>query len=268
MNDQFFYCDTNILRYLVDNPSKWTAFRQHLFAIKAILVVSWIQVIELSKVPHYHEGISRLLLSTRSALLKWWKDLLREETEHYPQTTVIDPIQRPLISDYLRDQGGQFVLRALFSSYEVDLMWQTLDDDKEPYMKVMSWLSTTAPGPAADENVDFTLHNYGFVVHELRELNESFLNTFKGRANDLNVEAFRGSYMRAAYTYYRFVQKGFAPQPSDIGDIHQVFYVPYCKSVVLEKSMAGILYQLRREKNLAPETDIKSIRFVRDLPDG
>ncbi|MEW6716123.1 MAG: hypothetical protein AB1345_01275 [Chloroflexota bacterium] len=211
--------------------------------------------------------MSSLLLSCRSALLKWWRDLLGEEIKHYPETAAVDPIQRPLISDYLQGHVGQLILQALFSAYEVDIMSQAIDDNKEQYMKVMAWLSTTAPGHQAVKNIDFMLHNYGFVVSELRDVNESFIDTFKERAEDLNVAAFRGSYLRAAYTYYRYIGEGYTPQPSDIGDLHQVFYVPYCKNVILEKSMAGILYQLRRQKNLLLETDIKSMRFVRTLAD-
>src|SRR4030067_338709 len=112
VNERLFFCDTNILRYLVDNPPRWLALRKHLSEINALLVLSWIKIVELSKVPHYHEGISRILLNTPSALLKWWKDLLGDEVKCYPDTFTIDPIQPPLISDYLQGRLGQFILQV------------------------------------------------------------------------------------------------------------------------------------------------------------
>jgi hypothetical protein len=152
VNERLYYCDTNILRFLIDNPPKWPAFQKHLAALDAVLALSWIQIIELSKIPHYHQGVSKLLINNRSALLKWWKDLLIEETEHFPNTLMVDPIQRPLISDYLSGYVGEFILQALFSTYQVDLMSQILNESKEQYMRIMSWLPTTAPEPKADAN--------------------------------------------------------------------------------------------------------------------
>jgi hypothetical protein len=268
MNERLFYCDTNILRFLIDNPSKWPAFQRRLYDLDAVIALSWIQIIELSRVPHYHRGVSRLLLNNRSALLKWWKDLLTEEVERFPETTLVDPLQRPLISDYLKGQVGEFLLQALFSTYQVDIMSEVIDGSKEQYMRVMSWLSTTAPEPTADKEIDFKLHNFGFVLSELRSVNEPFVTSYAKRVEDLKVEAFRGSYMRAAYTYYRYIQDGISPIASDIGDMYQVFYMPYCKNVVLEKSMSGILHRLRKDKNLLPKTEIKSIRYVRELEDS
>lgn len=199
-------------------------------------------------------------------MFKWWKNILKEEVELYPTTLALDPILRPILTDLFHGSSGRVELQALLDAYDVDLMWQILDESKQPYMKVMSWLSRTAPGDNADKHLDFVLHNYGFVVSELREDNQSFIDTFKGQASELKPELFRGSYIRAAYTYYRYVLKGMTPQPSDIGDIHHVFYVPYSSEVVQEKSMAGILHQIREEKGFPSETQIKSIRFIRDLP--
>ena len=194
--------------------------------------------------------------------------MLKEETERFPDTSTVDSIQRPLISDYLSGFVGEFILQALFSAYQVDIMSQILNESKEQYMKIMSWLSTTAPSPKADANIDFEMHNFGFVLRELGDVNGPFVNMFKDQVDELKVKAFQGSYIRAAYTYYRYIKDGFAPQPSDIADMYQVFYMPYCKNVILEKSMSGILYRLRNDKGLLPETDIKSIRFVRSLGDN
>ncbi len=79
------------------------------------------------------------------------------------------------------------------------------------------------------------------------------------------MELFHGSYIRAAYTYYRYIRKGMHPEKSDIGDIHQIFYVPYCDEVIVEKSVAGFLHQLQKDKRLLDQISIKSIRFVREL---
>ncbi len=135
----------------------------------------------------------------------------RLATKHYPDTTVVDPIQRPLISDYLHGHFGQFALEALFSSYQIDIMARVIDENKEQYMRVMSWLSTTAPKPTADKNIDFTLHNFGFVTHEVSDVNKQFLDVFKGKDEFPKVEEFRGSYMRAAYILPVYPSRLYSP---------------------------------------------------------
>lgn len=259
------YCDTNILSKIVDNPENWPAFHKYLSETQALLVVSLIQIVEFKKVPHYHQGLSKLLLSTPSAIFKWWKNILREETKLYPTTEGLDPIVRPILTDLLHGASGQIELETLLGADDIELIWQTVDSSKEPYMKVISWLPSTAPNNKTFMDMDFKLHNYGVVADEIREVNQDLINALKGQADKFKPELFRGSYTRAAYSYYRYILKGLTPEPSDIGDIHHVFYAPYSDEMITEKSMASILHQLRKEKGLLPKTQIREIRFLRDL---
>jgi hypothetical protein len=268
MNQRITFCDTNILRYLIDHPEKWTAFRRYLAETETSLSVSMIQLLEFEKLPNYYYGLLKLLSIMPANMLNWWKNILADEIKLYPVNTNsnINLILGNVIDGIIYTPSKHFSLKEILESNEISLLWDSFEQSKDHYMPVLSWLPSTSPKPSADQNIDFTLHNFGFVLSEIRDVDNNFIPSFKGRYDELVVEAFKGSYLRAAYTYYRYIRNGMSPERSDVGDILQVFYMPYCANVIVEKSMAGFLYQLQRDKGLLNQVKIKTIRFVRNLP--
>jgi hypothetical protein len=109
------------------------------------------------------------------------------------------------------------------------------------------------------------MHNYGFVLQTLRDVAPRVVEFIKEDTTTFDPTSFPGAYMHGAYVYYRYILKEMNHEPSDTPDIHQVFYIPYCAEVIVEKSMAGILHQLQEERSLIPEVKINSIRRIREV---
>ena len=118
---------------------------------------------------------------------------------------------------------------------------------------------------AISENYLFDNENAVQLDKALRKSGSSFREKIKSEPNAFNPMAFPGVYLRAAYIYYRYILKGLRPERSDTPDLHQLFYFHYCAKVITEKSMAGILHQLKNERGLLSNLEIQSIRHIRSI---
>jgi hypothetical protein len=261
------FCDTNIVRYILDDPARVDPFLRHVRHEGYILALSLIQAVELTKLPHYHASLAELIFSSDAHFFSWWKTVVEEEVDHYPATSDVDPLTHPSIPSHYPGPSGRADLTAALSGEDLSILWNEFENQKTRYKPVMEWLpSTLAPSPAASAvDIDFHMHNYGFVLGILRDVAPGFVESLKQDPESFSERAFPGAYIHAAYTYYRYVLKGYLPEPTDVPDIHQVFYVAYSTTAILEKSMAGILHQLRNERGLLGNVEIQSIRHVRSL---
>lgn len=268
LSQKICFCDTNIIRYLIDHPEKWLAFKNYLAKGEMTLTISMIQLLELNKLPRYYQSFFQLLSVVPANIFAWWRNILKDEIQYYPKVSSVNPIFGYIIEEFIQTPSKRFSLKEILESNELNLVWDFFEESKDKYMPVLSWLPSTSPKPGANHDLDFELHNFGYVIGEIGEIDDQFALGFKGNYNKLKTESFKGSYLRAAYTYYRYIRVGMKPERSDLGDIHQIFYFPYCKTVIIEKSMAGLLHQLKKEKGLLDDIDVKSIRFIRELPDS
>ena len=264
-DEEAFFCDTNILRFLVEHPNKWERLRKYLQENNYRLVFSPIQFIEFKKIPRYHDGLTKLLSSVPSSFTKGSTKILEEEISNYPSSAKIELFHKPSINEIIGKHLGNFGFQLLLDSINAEILWDSMNDMKPKYMDLFSWLPTTLPSASEKIEVDFMLHNFGVVIGELRKVNQEFVKSFRESPNSLKVDYFCGAHVSAAYVYYRYILKGITPEPSDVGDIHQVFYFPYCREIVTEKSMSSIIYQLKRERDIMANTSVKTIRFIRSL---
>jgi len=261
------FCDTNILRYILDDSARVDPLLRHIRQEDLTLAISLIQAIELTRLPRYHAPLADLIFSSDAYLFSWWKAIVAEEVDRYPNTNDADPLSHPSIPSHYPGPSGRAELADALSGQDLSILWSEFEDQKIKYKPVMEWLPSTLPPSRTDHaiDIDFRLHNYGIVLAILRDVALDFVESLKQDPESFDEQAFPGAYIHGAYIYYRYILKGIDPEPSDVPDIHQVFYVPYSTKVILEKSMAGILHQLRRERGLLKDVNIQSIRHVRSI---
>jgi hypothetical protein len=266
---RILFCDTNILRYILDDPSRVNPFLLHLQKKSFTLALSLIQVIEITKIKRYHAPLADLIFSSEAHFFSWWKTIVAEEVDAYPATENIDPLSYPSIKSGYPGVSGRVELTLALSGQDLNILWREFEDQKKRYKPVMEWLPSTLPRTQAKQaiDIDFRLHNYGVVLQILRDVAPEFVEWIKQNPDSFDEHAFPGAYVHAAYNYYRYILKGMESEPSDIPDLHQVFYVQYSSKAILEKSMAGILHQLRNERGLLSNVEIQSIRHVRSIVD-
>lgn len=171
------------------------AFHNYLAETETSLSVSMIQLLELEKLPRYDYGLLKFLSIVPASMLNWWKNILGNEIKQYPVNTIanVNLVLGDIVDGIIRTPSKRFSLKEIIESKEISLLWDFFEQSKDQIMPVLSWLPSTSPKPGADQSLDFTLHNYGFVLSEIRDVDDNFIAGFKGRYDELAVEAFRGS---------------------------------------------------------------------------
>lgn len=252
---------------MLDESSRVSRFVRYIEDSKSLFSLSLIQTIELTKLPQYHDSLAELILAADAHIFAWWKAIVEEEADRYPGRERVDPLSRPSLASHYRGPNGQSKLALALAGDDLDVLWREFEDQKIRYKPVMDWLPSTIPSSQSKSAIDqdFSVHNFGFVIGTLREISPDLVGTIEPELDALDEKAFPGAYLHAAYTYYRYILKGMSSKPSDVPDVHQVFYVPYCWKVIVEKSMAGILHQLKNERGLLSDVEIHSIRHARSL---
>lgn len=264
---RILFCDTNIIRTVLDDETHLDPFVQHVQENGYLLALSLVQVVELFKITHYHGPLADLIFATNAHFFKWWKEVIAEEVRAHAKGRPIELLSRPSIAAHYPGRTGRDDLRQALAGIDLEALYKEFEDQKSRYKGVMDWLPSTAPESGTQEatDIDFELHNYGFVLSTLRDVSPEFVEEIRGGPESLDPHLFPGAYIHGAYIYYRFILDGMISAPSDVMDIHQVFYVPYCSKVIMEKSMGSILYRLRRERGLIEGVDIVAMPHLRSI---
>ena len=260
-------CDTNIIREVLSDEGYLDPFVQHIRDNEFLLALSLVQAVELFKITDSHRQLADLLFATDAHFFKWWKDIVAEEVGTHAGGQSIEPLAKSSIPAHYPGPAGRDNLRQLFAGSDIRALYSEFEDQKSRYKEVMDWLPSTTPqsGTQQATDIDFELHNYGFVLSTLRDVSPDFVEGIRGNIESFDPHSFPGAYLHGAYIYYRYILKGMRSAPSDVMDIHQVFYVPYCKKVILEKSMGSILHQLRRERGLVEGVAIEAMPHIRSI---
>ena len=264
-NKNLIFFDTNILREIIIRKEKWHSISQYLKTENLVIVISAVQFIELYKVKRYHDVVANFLLEMPSLMFRWWTEILKDEVEAFPHTLRVQHLTFPSFQEMFSwtDQGNK--LRSVLDDPKIGFMWEAMEAEKLQFLPIMTSVSKTRPKNQDFIDQDFELHNFGRVSSDIRKVSKTFIDENKGGLEPSSLEIFSGSFLRASFLYYKHILRGAKPEPSDLGDYYQTFYIPYCSIVVVEKDMAGILHLLKKERKLLPNTEIKSIRFIRQM---
>jgi hypothetical protein len=265
MSKKLIFFDTNILREIITHKEKWHPFSQYLENENLVIVISAIQFIELYKVKRYHDVVTSFLLEIPSCMFRWWTEILKDEVEAFPHTLKIQYLTFPSFQEMFSRTNQGDKLRSVLDDPKIGFMWEAMEVEKLQFLPIMKLVTKTLPKNQDFINQDFELHNFGRVLSDLRKVSRSFIDEVKDDLETSDLEYFTGSFLRASYLYYKYILRGAKLKPSDLGDYYQTFYIPYCSIAVVEKDMARILHLLKKGKNLLPNTEVKSIRFIRRI---
>lgn len=265
MDTKLIYCDTNIIRLLAGNSDWQRRLRNYQQVENLRLAISLVQVLEIQKVLESHVPVVNLLIEFDAVILKWWPRILQDEISRYPNTSPIDPVFLELRKELPTHQQDTTRYATWLFGADSEFVWRVVEETKGQDTQVLDWLPSTKPLQDLND-LDFGLHNFGRIVQQLKRANPDFMRRFVGRHSELDVTRFSGLLTREAYVYYRYILDGRQSVPSDIGDIHQAFYVPYCHTVITERSLSGYLNRLARIRGIANKTVVRTVDFFRDLP--
>ena len=82
----------------------------------------------------------------------------------------------------------------------------------------------------------------------------------------LKDEVFRSIQLFAYFVYYQYYLDNRVPKEiSDFGDLFHLFYIPYCKMVIIERDMCNILNKIKSHGQILSNVNVRNIDFFKEL---
>jgi hypothetical protein len=263
---RFAYFDTNILSELAKRPALWRPVSEHLIREDLTVAVSS-QVAELSDVSRLHGALSSMLMSLPSAVIKQWDVVLAEEVMAHPETRTESLLLYPL-NAVLLEAGGPAQIQEFLDSKNVR-------DARRGQREAAARL----PGRHAELKDNFPpgpggayLKNQAaffaslLTMQWLAGTHLSFLQQFRDNIEGFREQAIKSVRVYALVLYYKYYLGNRVPKnPSDFGDLFHLYALPYCALAVVERDLANVLAQIKRNDTVLDATEIRDIDFIRSF---
>ena len=101
------------------------------------------------------------------------------------------------------------------------------------------------------------------TLHWLRKNQPEFIKKVIDNKHPLKAEVFPSIQLFAYYIYYRYYLDNRQPRElSDFDDLFHLFYFPYCKIIILERSMCNILNKIKSHSKMLDGVKVTNIDFL------
>jgi hypothetical protein len=103
------------------------------------------------------------------------------------------------------------------------------------------------------------------VIQMLANINRQFLVDMNKDISLLHLEVFKSIRTYAFVLFYKYYLGNREPSKlSDFGDLGHLFYLPYCKLIVMERDLCTILNQIKQNQDVLENSIIKNIEFLKN----
>lgn len=269
------YIDTNVLSQLAKKIrdkkiSDVMEFRQYLIDNKLCIAISETHMLELSDAYKLGESLAILLLILPSALLISREMILEKEVNIYPSRFKESIVAIPLNPLLLQSPKPFNLLKEhLFSKQQVIAARKEQKNQAAEMYQINQRQKSNFPNAKTGKFEKYQAKMFADIMlyEALASLHRKFFLSFKKEdINTLKTSNFQGVQLRAMAIFYKYYLQNRQPKnTSDLGDFSHLYYLPYCKLVILEKDLCNILNQITNEYDILPSTAIEDISFVRNF---
>jgi hypothetical protein len=261
---RFAYFDTNILSELAKRPALWRPVSEHLIREDLTLAVSS-QIAELSDVSRLHEALSSMLVALPSAVIKQWDVVLDEEVEAHPLTRSEGLLLHPLNALLLESNGPAQIQKFLDSEDLREARRRQREAATRLPDRFVELKDNFPPGPGgAYVKNQAPLFASLLTMQWLASSHFYFLQQFRDDIRRFHDQTIKSVRLYALVLYYKYYLRNREPKrPSDFGDLFHLYALPYCALAVVERDLANVLTQIKRNDTVLDATDIRDIDFIR-----
>jgi hypothetical protein len=257
----FTYFDTNILSILAKKPELWRSLKDFLYRDDLCIAVSGAQVAELSSDTRLHQPLNDLLTAVPSVLIKPAHVILDEEVAAHPHRRTGTLMQFPLNALYGKQDFAQYL-----SSPELTDARREQRQTAKIWMQKLEDLKSNFPvaksGKYRPDQAD--LFAWVLTIQQLAGSHHEFMQRFQNDVANFNAEVFLSAQIMGYAVFYKYYLAGRTPEDSDFGDMFHLHAMPYCKLVVVERNMCGILNQVKRNHKVLNGVVVKNLKFLND----
>ena len=206
-----------------------------------------------------------MLVSLPSAVIKQWDVVLAEQVMAHPKTRSEGLLLYPL-NALLFESGGPVQIQDFLDS-----------EDLREARRAQREAAARLPGRHAELKDNFPPGPGGAYVKDQGPLFASlltmqwlagsyleFLQQFQDNIQGFHEETIKSVRLYALVLYYKYYLQNREPKkPSDFGDLFHLYALPYCALAVVERDLANVLSQIKRNDAVLDATEIRDIDFVR-----
>ena len=267
---RFAFLDTNILSELAKDRTTWQGAVAYLLREDLALAVGS-QVAELVDVDRLHHSLAALLISVPAGIIKTWDAVMAEEVSAHPEWRTDRMLTYPLNALLIESDGVQ-QLTAFLGSERLNTIRREQRAAAAQFLSRVVALKSSFPpaGPAgryttkqAEDFADL------LVLQVLSKQQPGFFARFAPHLDRLKPRTFASIRLLALVLFYKYYLNNRPPtEESEFADLSHLYAIPYCEVVVVERGLAGILRQIKRNHDVLSSVAIHDISFMRSWRDS
>jgi len=262
----FAYFDTNIILEIAKNKLLWKDLYTFLKQNDLTMGLSTGQIAEIADAKKLHQPLVGLFLSVPTALLKIWDEIVNEEIESHPNERSKTLMMYPLNAIIAETNGIDKLFDFLSSDDLANARSQqkTLATQMIPrHQQLKKNFPPSKTGKYEKEQASSFADS--LVIQMLANINRQFLIDINKDISLLHLEVFKSIRTYAYLLFYKYYLGNREPsRPSDFGDLGHLFYLPYCRLIVMERDLCAILNQIKQNEDVLENSIIKNIEFLRN----
>ncbi|MBS1494249.1 MAG: hypothetical protein JST55_12100 [Bacteroidetes bacterium] len=259
----YIYLDTGILSYISKNADSSDENIRYKFAMycmhnKLLLAVSNINFIEISEADRLFKNLTGVLLFSKPFLN--YQEIIDQEIESYPAQLTKRSLCFETKSLLFEKDANGIVTNSLKLVREAGVI------QKEFISKMCENIINFKKNFSPNKDGKYGLNQLKKFETQLTEqilfyINPGFIKNLRSK---LNISLFKGIRLYCSYLFVKYYLAGRIPKDSDLGDFHHIFYIPYCKIIVVEKDMCSHLKLIQNNSDVLNHVEIHNKKFLDD----
>ena len=258
---RFIFLDTGILSDLCIRKELYRPLFDYLSENDLTIAVSDGLLAELSQATRKHDDLELLFTCLPSAMIKSFETILHEEIQAYPnarQNNLLHyPLSHPSYTKTLREHLSSKKL-AQTRNQQLAFAKQM----KKRHFLLKPNFKPTKKGSYTKEQVsDFARQ----LTKQWLRKNSVFKERFGEQDSKIDYSKFRSLQLYAHVLFYKFYLGGRTPKKTDFGDLYNIFSLPYCEKIVLEKDLHETFRQIKLHTDVLSCTHNEKTDFIDKL---
>lgn len=261
---RFIYLDTNIVSHFVKNEQLWSKLFAYLKEVGLTLGIGGGQVSELSDAKSLLPDLARFLISVPTGIIKNWDEVIAEEVGSHPGLRTDTLLMYPLNAIILEEDGFAKLLQFLNSDALADARRDQLNHARQMGDR-HAQLKSNFPPSKSGKYVKSQAEDFAEaqVIQWLAYDHREFLQEMQENLDMFHPDVFLSIRLFAHVIFYKYYLGRRDPKKlSDFGDLFHLFSIPYCDMAIMERDLANVLNQIRRNHLVLETTEVYDIDFL------
>jgi hypothetical protein len=258
---RFAHADTNILSIVSKDVKLWRPLQDFLHANDLCLAISGAQIAELSEAKHLHESLNILLTALPSVTIKPADKVLTEEVKSHPERRTDTLMAYPLNALVGTTNFGNYLSTPALAEarQQQRLAAQT-------WMERLANLKSNFPPTKSGKYTKEQADEFAWIItlQELAVSHLEFLALFRDNVTSLKADVFLSLRIMGYAIFYKYYIGNQEPKRNDFGDMFQLYDLPYCRLVVIERNMCEFLRQIKRNHDVLNRVTIMNKDLLKD----